>query len=410
MNQLKLNKKITEILIAIDENYAMVNQYKYACNTLKQFNQFQNEQISSNLHNFITWMEENFAREKFYEVLGKSYDLHHNILCRIYRAEDKKETWLMSNFFRYVQNPDKSALLEKYIGKIKFTKIIYSNFEGESNKTWTPPEKENNGQDDEVRVPVDDIEIVVYSDSEMKIKRRYELEYGWKDEWIERKNYELDMIHEDFRIFEAKWNEAKQKMIVPGWYYFDPRYPTEINHCHNMMKKWDPDMFHFLKEMKWTDMKVFDNEAVEQSHFVIDCSQLLGIGGEAIVIKVSIEDTDSPTTHHEQRAFKIIPVHNHRLKIQEMENKFVETYLKAAEDVQTTDIDFEISENLEANFEHDSLMKYSNIRLDIIKLFGKRIFVMLIGKIKINKILGDTILSIYLWNTILDLTLTLFWS
>ena len=61
------------------------------------------------------------------------------------------------------------------------------------------------------------------------------------------------------------------------------------------------------------------------------------------------------------------------------EQKFVETFLKAAENVEMTDQDVEIAENHGTEFKHDSLMEYSNIQLDFIKVFGERVFVMVIG-------------------------------
>ena len=61
------------------------------------------------------------------------------------------------------------------------------------------------------------------------------------------------------------------------------------------------------------------------------------------------------------------------------ETKFVETFLKAAENVEMTDQDVEIAENHGTEFKHDSLMEYSNIQLDFIKVFGERVFVMVIG-------------------------------
>ena len=63
------------------------------------------------------------------------------------------------------------------------------------------------------------------------------------------------------------------------------------------------------------------------------------------------------------------------------ETKFVETFLKAAENVEMTDQDVEIAENHGTEFKHDSLMEYSNIQLDFIKVFGERVFVMVIGKL-----------------------------
>ena len=65
------------------------------------------------------------------------------------------------------------------------------------------------------------------------------------------------------------------------------------------------------------------------------------------------------------------------------EQKFVETFLKAAENVEMTDQDVEIAENHGTEFKHDSLMEYSNIQLDFIKVFGERVFVMVIGKLNL---------------------------
>ena len=66
------------------------------------------------------------------------------------------------------------------------------------------------------------------------------------------------------------------------------------------------------------------------------------------------------------------------------ETKFVETYLKAAENVEMTDQDVEIAENHGTEFKHESLMEYSNIQLDFIKVFGERVFVMVIGKLDLD--------------------------
>ena len=66
------------------------------------------------------------------------------------------------------------------------------------------------------------------------------------------------------------------------------------------------------------------------------------------------------------------------------ETKFVETFLKAAENVEMTDQDVEIAENHGTEFKHDSLMEYSNIQLDFIKVFGERVFVMVIGKLDLS--------------------------
>ena len=45
-----------------------------------------------------------------------------------------------------------------------------------------------------------------------------------------------------------------------------------------------------------------------------------------------------------------------------------------------TDDDAEMAENNGSQFSHESLMQYSNIQLDFIKVFGERVFVMVIGE------------------------------
>merc|ERR1711917_213435 len=150
----------------------------YTWNTLQNFGQFRDKRIWKNFTYFIDWMEKNFEKEKFFEVMGKSYDLEDSILYRIQKTEDKKksgkdgevkeskkfETWLMSNIFRHVENPAKEKNpQEKYIGKVKFTKIIQGPFDGDADQPWTPPKINENGDDVEPRADVHDIEIVVYS-------------------------------------------------------------------------------------------------------------------------------------------------------------------------------------------------------------------------------------------------------
>ena len=61
------------------------------------------------------------------------------------------------------------------------------------------------------------------------------------------------------------------------------------------------------------------------------------------------------------------------------EENFAANFMKKAENVEMTDNDVEIAENNGADFKHDSLMEYSNIQLDFIKVFGKKVFVMVIG-------------------------------
>ena len=61
-------------------------------------------------------------------------------------------------------------------------------------------------------------------------------------------------------------------------------------------------------------------------------------------------------------------------------DKMATTMMQKAENMEMTDNDAEIAENNGAAFKHDSLMEYSNIQLDFIKVFGKKVFVMVIGK------------------------------
>ena len=69
--------------------------------------------------------------------MGKSYDLEDSILYRIIdekstqtESESQKdivESWLMSNIFRYVENPDKNNNpTRKYTGKVVFTKVSFN--------------------------------------------------------------------------------------------------------------------------------------------------------------------------------------------------------------------------------------------------------------------------------------------
>ena len=80
------------------------------------------------------------------------------------------------------------------------------------------------------------------------------------------------------------------------------------------------------------------------------------------------------------------------------EEKFVtKTFLQAAENVEMTDQDVEIAENHGTEFKYESLMEYSNIQLDYIKVFAERVFVMVIGEFKFqDKVLfNDTWLMFY---------------
>ena len=118
---------------AVNKHYKMPMQYKFTWNTLQNFGQFRDKRIWKNFTYFIDWMEKNFEKEYFFEVMGKSYDLEESILYRFEayqkkgeKGQKKFESWLMSNIFRHVENPMKNNNPEKkYIGKVKFTKVSY---------------------------------------------------------------------------------------------------------------------------------------------------------------------------------------------------------------------------------------------------------------------------------------------
>merc|ERR1711976_279853 len=104
--------------------------------------------------------------------MGKSYDLEDSILYRIMDEEstkkdtetqtDKKriESWLMSNIFRYVENPEKHKdPTKKYTGQVRFRKMKEDSH-GELVE-WNVGEPNEN---------VTDIEIIVFED-DMKTPR-----------------------------------------------------------------------------------------------------------------------------------------------------------------------------------------------------------------------------------------------
>ena len=356
----------------IDDNdqYDIHMQYENTWNNLLNSGEFREKHIWNNFTLLIDWMEKHFTKEKFFSVLGKKYDLDDGILCRIQRPEGVKghkkiETWLMSDLFRYVENPAKqNDPIQKYVGKIKLTKLVKSKYEGEFD-IWTPSMKKDNGEDAEV----DDIRIEVYNDD--GTLRRYELENGWKDKWTKEKNpWKTD---KKFLEFEQCWRELKSKMKIPGWYRFDPRNPKKPEK-HNLMtgefphqtmfhslREWDNSMFNSLKHQRWFDTMADKNQPVEKSDFVIDCSKLLGIGGEGIVIRKSVTNkmSTSVEVHQEDafQAFKIIPI------------------MDATENLKT------VYHKYAANTpRHDSIIDYLDIYLDVIRIFGQKYFAMVIGK------------------------------
>ena len=66
------------------------------------------------------------------------------------------------------------------------------------------------------------------------------------------------------------------------------------------------------------------------------------------------------------------------------EDKMATSMMQNNENMQMTDDDAEIAENNSTAFRQDNLMEYSNMQLDFIKVFGKKVFVMVIGKFQIE--------------------------
>ena len=138
IDEKRMKDDMTTMFNAVDKNYKMPMQYKYTWNTLQNFGQFRDKRIWKNFEYLIDWMEEKFPKKKFFEIMGKSYDLEDSILYRIMDEEstkkdtetqtDKKriESWLMSNIFRYVENPEKhNDPTKKYTGQVRFRKVSF---------------------------------------------------------------------------------------------------------------------------------------------------------------------------------------------------------------------------------------------------------------------------------------------
>ena len=71
------------------------------------------------------------------------------------------------------------------------------------------------------------------------------------------------------------------------------------------------------------------------------------------------------------------------------EVKMATSIMQTNENMEMNDNDVEIAENNGTAFKHDSLMEYSNMQLDFIKVFGKKVFVMVIGKFQTEVITSD---------------------
>lgn len=349
--------ELGKMFAAVDESYNLTNQYKYTWNTLQNYGQLRDTRIWPNFLNFIEWMENEFSKERFYEVMGKSYDLDDNVLIR---CDDEKfrgieyQKWLISSMFRHVENPDRD-LMGKYVGKIRFEKKYK---EGEPNE-------------------VEDIIVTILNKNGQK--RDY-----YQDD-------SLDLID--------------KTIPPPKWLNYDPSDPD-----YESLKASDPKIFEFLKTKDFSKCQhqsegQDDNDLPLKDFFEIDCSQLLGIGGEAVVIRLdkSKKVRRAPDEDSRDEAIKIIPIdklpseyqqrviqRQEQVLLQEQEEaenaanedrseaEIRDSRLKKLESVELNDDDAELAEFNSTNLKHPSLMDYSNVQLDFIKVFGEKKFVMVI--------------------------------
>ena len=190
---------------------------------------------------------------------------------------------------------------------------------------------------------------------------------------------DLETLEEynEFTKFNIKWNKLEKNNLIPGWYKFNPRKPLKPSDHQGMMKKWNFALFDFLKDQTWNKSQIDSHgrrKYIEQSYFVVDCNQLLGMGGEGIVIRKKSTDlfdrTATEQNDEEYKAVKIVPIMKHKFK----DDDFVAKILKAAQDLET-------EANVDGTeFEHDNVIEYSNIQFDFIKNFNDRTFVIIIGK------------------------------
>ena len=216
--------------------------------------------------------------------------------------------------------------------------------------------KQNNDKNWKPGDVVADIKIAVLKD-DMKTERRYEVDFGWNDDWTKKYEFHKNsnqkppeeeaeklVAWEEYREFVKKWRNLESKMKVPKWYKFDPEDSNGdfYGDAHNSLKGMDEIMFNFLKDKQWQERvdakeKTEENKTeenknkyVERSYFVVDCSQLLGIGGEAVVIRKDVADKvvskksekDSEKEPERPRgrdfeALKIIPMMKHNFESEE---------------------------------------------------------------------------------------------
>ena len=252
---------------------------------------------------------------------ANSFCLDDKIFCRIeeeIKPGKKIETWLMYHIYRYMKNPNKDQIsLQKFIGKVKFKKLRYK-FDDEY-EFWIPPRKNNKGEDIESRENIDDIEIIVYFDDEMKFERRYDFEDD----------------------------------IPPWWCPKDPG--------HKKIRKCFPEMFDYLKDQKWIEKNAHESNE-EKSEFVIDVSQLLGIGGEGIVVRRP--EIDGLQTTGKFSALKIMPLgHYTQSDAASIRDKLNDLRKKQKNGC-------------------NGVIEFRNIDLDYVVNFGSKILVLVIGMSK----------------------------
>ena len=218
------------------------------------------------------------------------------------------------------------------------------------------------GEVDDIQIEVFD-EIVLEDGTTEERPRQYEKLYGWKDEWKTYEFYKRNPNQKPddanqleswnkFREFVDDWNSLVAKRRVPIWYKFNPEDEDGefglMSDSHNSLKSVDEwsTMYEFLKKQKWNERdaeqtKDNKNKYTEKSQFVVDCTQLLGIGGEAVVIRKDVKEKvkkgedqsdEDQSNAREYEALKIIPIMKHNFeseKIDEMRNRVEARHDKA---------------------------------------------------------------------------------
>ena len=226
------------------------------------------------------------------------------------------------------------------------------------------------GDVDDIKIEVFD-EIVLDDGSPVSKPRQYEKLYGWKDEWNKPADVKKQESWNKYIEFKKDWKNLvpkEKEKKVPIWYKFDPE-DEDLglkNEAHNSLGSVDDwkQMYNFLKKQKWIERDAEQtednkNKYTEKSQFVVDCSQLLGIGGEAVVIRKDVRDKvkkdkvkskDEDQSKNEEKgkskdkdedqskvdrkfeALKIIPIMKHNFeneKYNEMKNRVEARHDKA---------------------------------------------------------------------------------